>query len=117
MTVTEFATSTKTRVMYAVTSLGVATPAEAISAVIVFYIVDTKNLPATWYATFWFFFTLYNALNIPVLGFLSDRTRSHWGRRLPYILFGGLPYVVAFVMIFAAPFDGREDPVNLLIFF
>ncbi|RPH58994.1 MAG: MFS transporter, partial [Chloroflexi bacterium] len=117
MTVKEFATSTKTRMLFALTSLGVATPAEAIGAVIVFYIVDTKNLPTAWYATFWIFYTIYNALNNPALGYMSDRTRSRWGRRKPYILFGGLPYVAAFALIFMAPFDGKTNPLGLLIFF
>lgn len=103
--------------MYSLTSLGVATIAEAISGIIAFYIVDVKNLPVTWYATFWFFYTIYNALNNPALGYLSDRTRTRWGRRIPYILFGGLPYAVAFALIFTAPFDGRDDPVGLLIYF
>ncbi len=65
----EFATSTKTRMMYSLMSLGVATPAEAVAGIIAFYIVDVKNLPATWYATFWFFYTIYNALNNPAAGF------------------------------------------------
>jgi GPH family glycoside/pentoside/hexuronide:cation symporter len=116
-TSSEFQTSRKTRVLYSLTSLGVATPAEAIAGVIAFYIVDVKNLPATWYATFWFFFTLYNALNNPALGYLSDRTRSRWGRRIPYVLFGGLPYAVAFALIFTAPFDGRDNPLGLLAYF
>ena len=113
----QFPTSKKTRILYAITSLGVATPAEAIAGIIAFYIVDVKNLPATWYATFWFFYTLYNALNNPALGYLSDRTRSRWGRRIPYVLFGGLPYGVAFALIFSTPFDGRDNPVGLLLYF
>jgi GPH family glycoside/pentoside/hexuronide:cation symporter len=117
MTAKEFSTTTKTRMLFALTSLGVATPAEAIGAVIVFYIVDTKNLPTAWYATFWIFYTIYNALNNPALGYMSDRTRSRWGRRRPYILFCGLPYVVAFALIFMAPFDGKYNPLGLLIFF
>ncbi|HSF83136.1 MAG TPA: MFS transporter [Anaerolineales bacterium] len=116
-TTSEFQTSFKTRVLYSLTSLGVATPAEAIAGVIAFYIVDVKNLPATWYATFWFFYTIYNALNNPALGYLSDRTRSRWGRRIPYVLFGGLPYAVAFALIFTAPFDGRDNPLGLLAYF
>jgi GPH family glycoside/pentoside/hexuronide:cation symporter len=113
----EFQTSRKTRILYSLTSLGVATPAEAIAGVVAFYIVDVKNLPATWYATFWFFYTLYNALNNPALGYLSDRTRTRWGRRIPYVLFGGLPYAVAFALIFTAPFDGKDNPLGLLVYF
>ena len=116
-TIPEFQTTRKTRVMYSLVSLGVATIAEAIAGIIAFYIVDVKNLPVTWYSTFWFIYTIYNAINNPALGYLSDRTRSRWGRRIPYVLFGGLPYAVAFALIFTAPFDGRDNPTGLLIYF
>ncbi len=116
-TASEFATTTKTRIMYSLVSLGVATISEAIAGVIAFYIVDVKNLPVTWYSTFWFFYTIYNALNNPALGYMSDRTRSRWGRRIPYVLFGGLPYAVAFSLIFTAPYDGKDNPLGLLIYF
>ncbi len=116
-TMSKFSTSTRTRILYALTSLGVATPAEAVSGIVAFYIVDVKNLPASWFATFWFFYTIYNAFNNPALGYLSDRTRSRWGRRIPYVLFGGLPYAVAFALLFTAPFDGKDNPTALLLYF
>lgn len=116
-TASEFQTSTKTRLKYSLMSLGVATPVEAVAGVMAFYIVDVKNLPAPWFAAFWFVYTIYNALNNPALGYLSDRTRSRWGRRIPYVLFGGLPYAVAFALLFTAPFDGRDNPLGLLIYF
>jgi GPH family glycoside/pentoside/hexuronide:cation symporter len=116
-TASEFQTSTKTRLKYSLMSLGVATPVEAVAGVMAFYIVDVKNLPAQWFAVFWFVYTIYNALNNPLLGYLSDRTRSRWGRRIPYVLFGGLPYAVAFALLFSVPFDGKDNPVGLLVYF
>jgi len=114
---TKFKTSFKTRMLYSLASLGVATPAEAINGIIAFYVVDVMNLPATWFATFWFFYTIYNAFNNPVIGYFSDRTRTRWGRRIPYILFAGLPYAVCFALLFTTPFDGRTNPVGLLLYF
>jgi GPH family glycoside/pentoside/hexuronide:cation symporter len=110
-------TSRKTRLLYTLSSLGISIPVEAVAGIIAFYIVDVKNLPAEWFAIFFVFYTIYNASNNPVLGFLSDRTKSRWGRRVPYILFGALPYTMTFAILFMAPFDGKTNPVGLLIFF
>ena len=46
---------------------------------------------------------LWDALADPVVGFLTDRTRSRFGRRRPWILAAALPLGVTFAMLFAPP--------------
>ncbi len=36
----------------------------------------------------WIIFAIWNAFNDPLFGYISDRTRSKLGRRIPYIRYG-----------------------------
>ena len=46
---------------------------------------------------------LYDAFADPTMGWLSDRTRSRWGRRRPYLLLGGAMLAVSMVVLFTVP--------------
>ena len=45
----------------------------------------------------------WDAFTDPMMGYLSDRTRSRFGRRRPYFLFGALPLLLASWYFFSAP--------------
>src|SRR5690606_11871394 len=44
---------------------------------------------------------LYDAFADVVVGSMSDKTRSRWGRRRPYLLAGAFVSAISFLMIFA----------------
>ena len=103
--------------LYAIANLGSSIPYQAFSAVVLFFYTDVKHLAPTTAALIMTIYAIWNAANNPILGHMSDRTRSRWGRRLPYIRFGVIPYAIAFAAIWFAPFDGQHQSTELAIWF
>lgn len=57
---------------------------------------------------------VWDAINDPVIGVLSDRVRSKLGRRRPFLLWFAFPFGLSFVMLWSAP--NWESQVGLLIY-
>ena len=46
-----------------------------------------------------FFPGLFDAITDPIMGFISDNTKSKWGRRRQYVLIGGIIMGVSYVFM------------------
>jgi GPH family glycoside/pentoside/hexuronide:cation symporter len=103
--------------LYAIANLGSSIPYQAFSAVVLFFYTDVKHLAPTTAALIMTIYAIWNAANNPIIGHMSDRTRSRWGRRIPFIRFGVIPYAIAFAAIWFAPFDGQLQSTELAIWF
>ena len=67
------------------------------------YLTDTVGIAAAVAGTVIMAGKLVDALWDPVLGYLSDRTRTRWGRRRPYIFLGSIPLAFAMWWFFTNP--------------
>ncbi len=67
----------------------------------IFMVVLVKGLgmdPMLWGILF-FLPRLFDALTDPIMGFITDNTRSRWGRRKPYIFVGAIIAGVSFIVM------------------
>ena len=67
------------------------------------YFTDTVGISAGLTGIIIMIGKIWDAVTDPLVGFLSDRTNSRWGRRRPYLLFGSVPLFVAMVVMFTSP--------------
>lgn len=52
--------------------------------------------------------SLWNAINDPFLGSLSDKTSSKWGRRKPYIIAGIYPLLIVNILLWTPPIAASQ---------
>lgn len=51
---------------------------------------------------------LWDVVSDPIMGVISDKTKSSMGRRRPYLLYGAVPFGLTFFFIFLAPHYASE---------
>ena len=96
--------SLKTKIAYGVADLGISLLTASIQFFLLFYYTDILGIDPGLAGTALLVGKLtWDALNDPIFGFLSDRTRSRWGRRKPYMLFGAIPFGLTIWLLFSLP--------------
>jgi len=61
------------------------------------------GLSAFWLGVILIIPRLWDAVSDPIIGHLSDNTRTRWGRRRPYLLIGGILVSATFVLMWWIP--------------
>ncbi len=57
---------------------------------------------------------IWDAINDPLIGILSDRLRTRWGRRRPFLLWFAIPFGLSFILLWSAP--GWDNQIAKLIY-
>ncbi|MCL2008511.1 MAG: MFS transporter [Treponema sp.] len=67
------------------------------------YLTDTVGIAAAWAGIAIMIGKAWDAVTDPMMGFITDRTLSRWGRRRCYLLFGAIPMMLSMVFFFTSP--------------
>ncbi len=69
------------------------------ASALTYYFVKLRGLETGLAGVVWLLFGIWNAVNDPLLGYISDRTRTKIGRRLPYIRYGAPFLALSFILL------------------
>jgi GPH family glycoside/pentoside/hexuronide:cation symporter len=93
---------------WAAGSFGIAVMLGVLTSYGLFYMTTYLGVGALLAGQLIGFSKIYDLLTDPVMGQISDRTQSVYGRRRPYLLFGGGVSAAAIVLFFFVPDLGSE---------
>lgn len=90
-------------ITYGVGSFGLESLYTVFAGFYIFYYIDELGLAVAMAAIINVIYAIWDAVNDPLVGFLSDNTRTRWGRRSPWLLIGLPFYVSILVLVYAVP--------------
>jgi GPH family glycoside/pentoside/hexuronide:cation symporter len=95
--------STFTKVIYGLGDWGASSATTARSLFWLFFIVSVVGADVRLAGLAFIIGRIWDGINDPLVGTLSDRFRSRWGRRRPFMLFGAIPFGLGFFLMFNPP--------------
>lgn len=97
------------KITWGIAALGTSLISGIYGALLPIFYQDYLGLTAKWIATASVIYAIWNAVNDPLFGYITDSTRSRWGRRIPYMRFTAPFLALTFVLVwFAPPQAGQE---------
>jgi len=95
--------SRKQKLFWASASFGGAIISNIYGATLQYFYHVYMNLGASWIALSAILYAVWNAVNDPLFGFWSDRTRSKKGRRIPFMRYSAPFLGLTFILVWLVP--------------
>jgi GPH family glycoside/pentoside/hexuronide:cation symporter len=113
----------RTKLLYATSNVGSEALTRSRSLWLVYYYAPPADaglptlLPAIWIGVILAVGRLLGAFDEILVGYVSDRTNSRWGRRIPYIVAGAPLLAVFSFLVFTPPPDTGTAATAIYLFF
>ncbi len=95
--------SNNSPIAYGLGSFGLESLYKVFIGFYMFYYIDKLGLAVAMAAIINVIYGIWDAVNDPIVGYLSDNTRTRWGRRKPWLLTGTPFYMGILVLVYAVP--------------
>ncbi len=103
MSATSERLSLATRLAFGAGDLGPAIATIVASFFQLYFLTTIAGLPPGLAGTILLIVKIWDAVNDPIIGWLTDRTQTRWGRRRPWLLFGAAPFGLLFFLQWVVP--------------
>ncbi|GAB4144725.1 MAG: MFS transporter [Cyanobacteria bacterium J069] len=102
-----------TKLAYGAGDLGTAITANILAVFLLVFFTSVAGIPAGIAGSILLVGKIWDAVNDPIVGILSDRTQSRWGRRYPWIVVGAIPFGIFFFLQWIVPQFSADPARNL----
>ena len=92
-----------TKLAYGIGDTGFSLTTTIVAAYFAIFLTDVVGVSPGIAAIAIFIGRTWDYFNDPFIGHISDRTRTRWGRRRPFLLLGALPFAIAFMLLWWRP--------------
>ncbi len=97
-----------TKLAYGAGDMGTSISVNIVGFFLSFFLTNVAGLSAELASNVRLISGIWDAVVDPMVGVLSDKTRSHWGRRHPWMLFGTIPLGIFFFLQWIVPHLGTN---------
>lgn len=101
-----------TKLAYGAGDLGPAVTANILSVFLLIFFTNVAGLNPGMAGSILMIGKIWDAINDPIVGKMSDQTRSRWGRRHPWMLFGAIPFGIFFFLQWLVPSFSNDPATN-----
>lgn len=99
------------KVIWGLAALGNSTISGTFAALLTIFYQDYLGLDKNLYGLAWIIYGIWNAVNDPLFGYITDSTRTRLGRRIPYMRFTAPFLALAFILVWLAPSKAGDQAV------
>jgi len=101
-----------TKLAYGVGEIARSATATLHNFFLLFFLTNAAGLNPTLAGTVLLISNVWDVINRPLIGWLSDRTRSRWGRRRSWMLVSAVPFGILFLLTWVVPHFSQDNHLN-----